>query len=99
MARQVLSYMTEGAVLSRNKLPGGLINIIEVEVMPDSKITTDILASVGLPDRCLVAAVMRHDDVRVPGADDRPQAGETAIILVEEDVIDAALSFFETVAE
>ena len=99
MARQVLSYLTEGAVLSRGKLPGGLINIIEIEVMPDSKITTDVLAAVGLPDRCLVAAIMHHDVVRVPSADDRPQPGETAIILVEEDVVDAAVSFFETMPE
>ena len=98
MARQVLAFLTEGAVLSRGKLPGGLINIIEIEVMPGSPISEDDLAKVGLPDRCLVAAIMQHDAVRVPSASDRLQVGETAIILVEEDVVDAAIKFFETVS-
>ena len=95
MARQVLAYLTDGAVLSRSKLPGGLINIIEIEVMPDSKITTAELAEIGLPDRCLVTAIITHDDVRVPTASDRLQAGETAILLAEEDIVDKSISFFE----
>ena len=43
----------------------------------------------------LVAAIGSQDSVRVPGGNDRVQGGDTAIILVEEDVVDAALSFFQ----
>lgn len=95
MARQVLSYLTEGAIISRAKLPGGLINIIEVEVIGDCPITQNPLAEVGLPARCLVAAVGGLESVRVPGGDDKIQSGDTVIMLVEDDVTDLALSFFE----
>ncbi len=95
VVRQVLAYLTKGVVLSRIKLPLGLINVLEVEVMPDCKATTATLSDLGLPDRCLVAAVIEHENVRVPSANDRLQPGDTAIVMVEDDVADIAISFFE----
>ncbi len=95
MARQVLAFLTEGAIISRAKLPGGLINIIEIDVIPDSPITQGTLADIGLPERCLVAAIGSQENVRVPGGTDRVQGGDTAIMLVEDDVADLALSFFK----
>ena len=95
MARQVMAFLTEGAVISSAKLPGGLINIIEVDVPADSPITRATLSELGLPERFLVAAIGGQDSVRVPGGNDRVQSGDTAIILVEDDVTDLALSFFE----
>ena len=95
MARQVLSYLTEGAIISRAKLPGGLINIVEIDVVADSPVTKATLAELDLPKRFLIAAIGGQDSVRVPGGSDRIQGGDTAIILVEEDVLDLALSFFE----
>ena len=94
MARQVLAYLTEGAIISKAKLPGGLINIIELDVVENSRITQGTLAELGLPERFLVVAVGSQDSVRVPGGHDRVQGGDTAIILVEDDVTDLALSFF-----
>ena len=52
------------------------------------------LAEIGLPDRCLVAAIIRQDAVHVPGAGDRIDASDVAILIVEDDVIDVAVSFF-----
>lgn len=95
MARQVLSYLTEGAIISRAKLPGGLINIVEIDVVADSPVTKATLAELDLPKRFLIAAIGGQDSVRVPGGDDRVQGGDTAIILAEEDVLDHALSFFD----
>jgi trk system potassium uptake protein TrkA len=96
MARQVLAFLTKGVVISRSKLPGGLINVIEVEVLAGSPITKGTLAELELPERFLVAAINSQDMVRVPGGNDRLQAGDTAVILVEEDVADLALSFFNS---
>ena len=98
MARQVLSYLTEGPIISRAKLPGGLINIMEVEVIGNCPITKGPLAEVKLPARCLVAAIGGQDSVRVPGGADKIQNGDTVIMLVEDDVTDLALSFFEPIS-
>ncbi len=99
MAKQILAYLTEGVVVARVKLPGGLINIIEVEIRPGSPATTSTLAELGLPDRCLVAGVIQQETVRVPTAQDRLSPGNTAVLLVEEDVVDAALARFTPVGK
>ena len=94
MAKQILSYMTEGIVVSQTKLPGGLISVMEVEVADDSPATKSSIAELGLPERCLIVAVAKHDEVRMPGPQDRFAANDTVILLLEDDVIDAALTLF-----
>jgi len=93
-SKQISAFLNEGNLLSKAKLPGGLISVLEVEVAEDSAATKGTLAEVGLPDRCLVAAIIRQDTVLVPGASDKIDTDDLAILLVEDDVIDAAVSFF-----
>lgn len=94
MARQILSYLHTGVVISRTKMPGGLINVIEVEVMEGSPATESTLQELGLPERCLVVAIIQLDYVRVPGASDRLNSNDIAVLLVEDDVVEAALARF-----
>ncbi len=94
MSKQINAFLNEGNLLSRAKLPGGLISVLEVEVAEGSAVTGGSLAEIGLPDRCLVAAIIRQDAVHVPGAGDRIDASDVAILIVEDDVIDVAVSFF-----
>lgn len=94
MARRILSYLTEGAEVCRTRLPGSLINLIEIEVLKDAPITRNNLAETDLPDRCLIVAVLQQEVVRIPGGSTRLQAGDTAIVLVEGDVTEKALSYF-----
>ena len=94
MAKQILSYLNVGQVISQAKMPGGLINVIEIDVSADSSATQATLAELGLPERCLMVALIHQDDVRVPGATDRLSANDTAILLVEDDVVDTALDLF-----
>ena len=94
MSKQIGAFLNEGNLLSKAKLPGGLISVLEVEVTEGSAATAGSLAEIGLPDRCLVAAIIRQDSVYVPGASDKVDASDVAILIVEEDVINAAVSFF-----
>ena len=97
MARQIVSYLNEGVVISRTKMPGGLIDVIEVDVVSGSRATEFPLLELGLPERCLVVAVIQQDQVRVPGANDRLASGDTAVLIVEDDVAEAALGVFRPV--
>ena len=90
----VLAFLTEGAEISRTKLSGGLINVIEVEVLPNAPITNAILAETDLPARCLLVAIIQQDTVRLPGGHTKLVAGDVAVLLVEEDVEDEALAYF-----
>ena len=74
MAKQILSFLNLGAVISRNLLPGGRIGVYELEVNEGVPATRFDLSNLRLPPACLIVAVMRHEFVRVPGANDRLQA-------------------------
>ena len=94
MAKQVLAYLNTGPVVSRTSLAGGNIAVLEIEVHEGAPATEHVLANLQLPSQCLIAAIMREDYVRVPGADDHMHGGDTAIVLVEDTAMDAMLQFF-----
>ena len=95
MAKQIMSYLNEGVLLSRAKLPGGLINIIEMDVVQGAPITESAIKDLGLPERCLLVAIVQHEQVRVPAADDKLQPGDSAVVIVEDDVMEKCLMFFQ----
>lgn len=95
MAKQVLGFLNTGAVVSRTMLPGGKIGVYEIEVTPGCAATERSLANLKLPPQCLIAAVLREQYVRVPGADDRLEPGDTVVALIEDSAADAALRFFK----
>ncbi len=96
MAKQVLSFLNLGAVISRSLLPGRRIGVYELEVNEDVPATRFDLSALPLPPACLVVAVMRDEFVRVPGANDRLQPGDHVITLVEEESADGMLALFQS---
>jgi trk system potassium uptake protein TrkA len=94
IAKQVLAFLNTGAVVSRSLLPGGSIYVLEIEVLSGAAATREVLAELELPDQCLIAAVMTADYVRVPGAADRLQAGDTVVALVDSSATDDLLKLF-----
>ena len=95
VAKQILGYLTTGPVLSQTKLAGGEINVLEIEVLEGVLATEHVLAQLPLPAQCVVAAVIREDYVRVPGADDRLRAGDTVVMLVENRAVTDVLRLFQ----
>ena len=94
MSHELLSFLNTGVVIRKSKLPGGLVNILEIETMPGAPATEIPLAKLGLPDRCLVVAFIRHDHVRIPGAHEKIPSHSKVILLAEDDVEAAALAKF-----
>jgi trk system potassium uptake protein TrkA len=94
MAKQVLGFLNTGAVVSRSHLSGGNIGIFEIDVLEDAPVTEHVLANLQFPQQCLIAAVIRENFVKVPGADDHLRAGDTVVALMEDSVVDDALQLF-----
>ena len=94
MAKQIVGFLNEGVVISRAKLPGGLINILELEIAEGSAVTESKIMEMGLPERCLIVAVVQQEMVRVPSANDRLHAGDSVVVIVEDDVVDACVGMF-----
>lgn len=96
VAKQVLGYLTTGAVVSRMVLSEeGQLSILELEVYADSPATKAMLSELELPEQCLIAAVVREGYASVPGAKDRFQKGDTVVALVADSVREKAVALFE----
>ena len=96
MAKQVLAFLNRGAVVSRTPLADGSIALFEIEVREGASVTEHVLANLPLPNKCLIAAILRGEHAHVPGADDRLKPGDTVVALVEDAESDEMLSLFET---
>ncbi len=95
VAKQVLGFLTNGPIVSRTALSEGSgLSVLEIDVMPRSAVTEHVLASLGLPDQSLVAAVIREGFTTVPGADHRFEPGDSAVVLADDEVIDEVETFF-----
>ena len=94
IAKQVLGFLNSGPVISRTSLGDGGISVLEIEVVPEAPATEHVLASLDLPQQCLIAAVIQEDFARVPGADDHLHSGDIVVALVENSVIEDTLRIF-----
>ncbi len=94
MAKQIFSFLQSGPVVARMPLPGGTISVYEIEVAANSPAMKHRLAELPLPDQCLIVAVMRAEFAMVPGADDRLQAEDTIIALIDDRQLPEVLSSF-----
>ncbi len=94
VARQILGFLNEGAVISHSRLPNGAIGIYELEVSDGTRVTKASLAELPLAGRCLIAAIQRDGFVRVPQADDRLLAGDVVVALIDQTHAEDSLSMF-----
>ncbi|MEX0936404.1 MAG: Trk system potassium transporter TrkA [Pirellulales bacterium] len=94
VAKQVLGFLNVGPVVSRTPLGDGGISVLEIEVVPGTPATEHVLATLNLPPQCLIAAVIREDFARVPGADDRLKPGDTVIAMVEDSAVERTMLAF-----
>jgi len=96
VARQILGYLNEGAVISQSRLPNGAIGIYELEVSDGTRVTKASLAELPLAGRCLITAIQRDGFVRVPEADDRLKAGDIVVALIDQSHAADSLSLFNS---
>lgn len=96
VAKQVLGFLTTGAVISKSPLSEeSSLSILELEVEAGSPATEHVLANLNLPEQCVIAAVVREGFASVPGADDRLQVGDTAVALLADEVQEQTAKVFE----
>ncbi|QDU57457.1 Trk system potassium transporter TrkA [Aeoliella mucimassa] len=94
VAKQILGYLNSGPLISRTSLGDGGISVLEIEVLEKAVITENVLANLSLPERCLIAAVIRSEFAFVPGGDDRLKPGDTVVVMVDEEHVDATVRMF-----
>jgi trk system potassium uptake protein TrkA len=93
MARQILSFLQEGNVLRRQRLPGGEVELVELDVGGGARSVGLALKDWDIPSHCLLVALIRHEFIRVPTASDHLQVGDRVILLVQSHDMDSVVSF------
>ncbi len=92
-AREVLGMLQGGVIIGGSKVSGGDAEVWEVEILKGAPIAETPLRDVALPG-ALIAAIVREDFVKVPGADDQLRPGDTAVVLVHRNSITDTLALF-----
>ncbi len=96
MAREVMSLLNQGALVYRNRIRGSNLLVLEYEVRPGAPITRDKIARLPLPKQCQLVGVVRRNFVTVPGGEDRLEAGDSAIVLATDAVLEQLEELFRS---
>lgn len=94
ITRQIMGMVQSGPIISHSEIGGGNSAILELEVKTNAPITQAPLKDLKLK-QALIAAVVKEDCVRVPGADDQIQNGDTVILLCEQDNLNDIIPLFK----
>jgi trk system potassium uptake protein len=65
------------------KLRGGEVSVSEVTISEDSKFVGKAIKDLGLPERCVVAAILRGTSILVPSADQEIIAGDEILFIAD----------------
>jgi len=85
MARQIVGLVATGPIKERSPVADDSAEVWEVEVRDGVAATQAPLRELPLTG-CLLAAIERQEFVKVPGADDQLQSGDTVVLLVHRAV-------------
>lgn len=95
VGRQILGLLNTGAMIYRNSyILGGGIDVLEMEVHPNSVMTSAPLKEITLPPQCIIAAVFGEGYVQVPTAKHRFLPGDTVVALVHASSVQAFTKLF-----
>ena len=90
-----VQFVRRGKVRAAAALMEDVVEVLEVDVPPDSRMTQANLADLGLPRGSLVAALMRDGRVIVPRGTDRARSGDRAVVITTADRARALDPFLE----
>jgi trk system potassium uptake protein TrkA len=93
-AREVLGMLRGGVIIGGSTISGGDAEVWEVEIVKEAPVVGTPLKNIALPGS-LIAAIVREDFVKVPGADDELRPGDTAVVLVHHNSVTDTLALFE----
>lgn len=91
----MLQHIRRGRVRSVAALLEDKVEALEAEAIAGSRLVSGTLAQVGLPRGVLVAALLRGDQLLVPGGADRVEAGDQVLLITTTETapkLDAYLS-------
>ncbi|MDO4575909.1 MAG: Trk system potassium transporter TrkA [Planctomycetia bacterium] len=97
VSQKVMNFLNLGAVISKKSDIFGMgVCLLELEVQAGSLVTRGTLMEAKLPSQCVVLGAIHQGTVVVPGADYRFEAGDTAMLITTDPVVERVLRKFES---
>ena len=87
-ANAILRFLRRGEVVSVAVLESGKAEVLEIIVGPKSRVLEKNLSEARFPKGSLVGAIVRGEDVIVPGGDAVLHRGDSVILFVLPEVVD-----------
>jgi trk system potassium uptake protein TrkA len=81
LARSLEADINLGAVVQLLQLREGRVTLLELTVAPDAAVVGRPVHALGLPPECVLAALLRGEQVIIPSGDTTIQAGDQIIAL------------------
>lgn len=94
IANRILKLVSQRSVSSLAVLEEGQVEIIEFKVGGESSVLGSRLSDVKFPRNCLVASILRGEEVIVPRGDDEIHADDSIIVIAAAEALDAVRSLF-----
>jgi trk system potassium uptake protein TrkA len=88
-----LQHIRGGGVRSGAALLEDQVEIVEVEALGDTRLTSGGLAQIGLPRGVLVAAVQRGETLLVPSGSDRVRPGDRVLLIATSAIAPSVTAF------
>ena len=95
IANRILRIIRQGEASSLAVLGEGKVEVLEFGITADTAVIGKQLKDVRFPSGALVGAILRADQVIVPSGDDEFHAGDSVILIVAADCIEAVQKLFQ----
>jgi trk system potassium uptake protein TrkA len=94
MTRLIEEELLLGDMTTVLKLHRGRVSLIRKKVQPDAPVVGRTLRGLALPQDCILAAVMRGDEVIVPRGDTRLEADDDVVAVVHNAHLSQLVALF-----
>ncbi|MDQ6959671.1 MAG: TrkA C-terminal domain-containing protein, partial [Mariprofundaceae bacterium] len=91
----VMSHIRKGRILAMSLLGDGSLEVLEAEALETSDILDTPLSDLKLPDETMVGAILRKNEVVIPGGDTRIQAHDHIVMVTQNSSVQATEKLFE----
>ncbi len=85
MAHLIQEEMSLGDMMTLLKLRRGRFALVEEKVPPGARAIGKELKELGLPDQCVIAAIIRHGQITLPRGGTKLEEGDEVLAVTDND--------------
>lgn len=92
----MIRFIRGETITSMHSLSDGMVEVLEVEVQPDSKGAGQRIRELGMPRDTLILAQVRDGETAVPGGDAVVQSADKLVVLARKEHVPRVQALFRT---